>query len=261
MVRVQSLLNLTGAAVALMATGCALTVPPEEDPVYIELQQVEARVDRVEKVVSNNSLMELAASVERLEQENRELRNQVETLDFKLDENAKRQREQYLDLDTRMQGVETAGVAAVGAVSVMDGGTLRAGELPVPGGTDRANYQASFELLKQGRYDDAGKAFGQFLVAFPESSLADNAQYWYAETHYVQQRYQQALPEFEKVVKIYPQSRKIPDALLKIGYCNYELQRWDSARGALTRVAGEYPETTAARLANQRLERMQGEGR
>jgi TolA-binding protein len=52
----------------------------------------------------------------------------------------------------------------------------------------------------------------------------------------------------------------VPDALLKIGYSNYELKRYDAARAALKTVATNYPETTAARLANERLERMKTEG-
>jgi TolA-binding protein len=45
-----------------------------------------------------------------------------------------------------------------------------------------------------------------------------------------------------------------------MGYCSYELKNWDAARSSLTRVQTEYPETTAARLADQRLQRMQEEG-
>jgi TolA-binding protein len=65
------------------------------------------------------------------------------------------------------------------------------------------------------------------------------------------------LTAFEVVVNNYADSRKVPDALLKIGYCNYELKRWDVARAALEKVRRDYPDTTAARLAEQRLGRMQ----
>src|SRR5690606_33708785 len=102
-------------------------------------------------------------------------------------------------------------------------------------------------------YKEANQALVQFMVAFPESALSDNAQYWLAETHYVSQDFRKALTEFQKVVDQYPESRKIPDALLKIGYCNFELKRYDAARQALQTVAGSYPETTAARLAGERL--------
>ena len=96
-------------------------------------------------------------------------------------------------------------------------------------------------------------------MTFPDSELADNAQYWLAESHYVTQKFDKALKEFEIVIGKFPNSRKVPDALLKMGYCNYELQRWDAARASLARVKSEYPETTAARLAGQRLQRMEEE--
>ena len=74
------------------------------------------------------------------------------------------------------------------------------------------------------------------------------------------QKYKEALPEFETVLTKYPQSRKIPDALLKVGYCNYELKHYDAARKALSKVVQDYKETTAARLAGQRLQAMAAEG-
>jgi tol-pal system protein YbgF len=146
-------------------------------------------------------------------------------------------------------------------VNVLDGGSLAPGQLPVPGGSDRDNYQAAFELLKEQRYEPAALAFQQFLVSFPDSQLADNAQYWLAESYYVTDQFDNALRQFEVVINDYPRSRKIPDALLKIGYSNYELERWEDARGALSRVQAEYPDTTAARLAEQRLTRMDDEQR
>jgi tol-pal system protein YbgF len=165
-----------------------------------------------------------------------------------------------MDLDARIQELETAVQARSVPSNVLEGGTLSPGQLPVPGGSDRDNYQAAFELLKEQRYEDAGMAFEQFLVSFPNSELADNAQYWLAESHYVTRMFDQALSEFGVVIEKYPQSRKVPDALLKMGYCNYELKQWDEARTSLERVRTEYPETTAARLAGQRLTKMEEEG-
>ena len=145
-------------------------------------------------------------------------------------------------------------------VNVLDGGSLAPGQLPVPGGSDRDNYQAAFELLKEQRYEPAAMAFQQFLISFPDSQLADNAQYWLAESYYVTDQFESALEQFQAVISKFPRSRKVPDALLKIGYSNYGLQRWESARGALGRVQADYPDTTAARLAEQRLNRMDDEG-
>src|SRR5690606_31506044 len=121
--------------------------------------------------------------------------------------------------------------------------------------------QAAFDLLKDGKYQEAISAFKNFLVTFPNSSLADNAQYWLGEAHYVTRRYADALRDFRTVLEKYPDSRKIPDALLKIGYCNYELKNWSESRSALTQVVERFGDTTAARLASQRLAKLDSEGR
>ena len=250
--------SLATVAAGLLG-GCELMMAPEDDPIRLKLTELDNRVNRVERVVDSEGLVELLARLDALQQDMQSLRNDVETLQHQSEESGNRQRELYLDLDQRLQALERSG-ASLAQATVLEGGTLQAGELPVPGGTDRANYQAAFELLKQGRYDQASLALQQFMVAFPDSEYADNAQYWLAETFYVGQDYARALKEFQTVLKRFPDSRKLPDALLKIGFCNYELRRWDAARKALQTVVEQYPETTAARLANQRLERMREEG-
>lgn len=255
-------LPVSMAVLAAALGGCQL-VPPEEDPVYLKQVEIDNRLVRVERILDNQGLMNLMTQLEQVQKENETLRNEVETLRNTVEQGSERQRQLYLDLDQRLQAIEqraTAEARASASKPVLEGGSLSPGELPVPGGGDRANYQAAFELLKQGRYDQASLAFRQFLAAFPGSSLSDNAQYWLAESYYVTQKYKEALPEFETVIAKYPQSRKIPDALLKMGYCNYELKRYEAARKALSTVVQNYAETTAARLAGQRLQVMASEG-
>ncbi len=246
------------AAIAL-ASGCAI-VPPEEDPLYLKMLEIDNRLVRAERLIENEGLMNLFSQLESLQQDVQSLRNDVETMQYQLEQSNARQKDLYLDADQRLQKIEQA-TARSASLNVLEGGSLNPGQLPVPGGTDRANYQAAFELLKDGRYDQASIALQQFMVTFPASELSDNAQYWLAETHYVTQAYDQALAEFKLVLKQYPDSRKIPDALLKIGYCNYELGQREDAKKSLLAVVTRFPETTAARLASQRLERIKGEGR
>ena len=243
-------------AIPVMA-GCTLLQPAADDPVLVKLDELDRRLANVERVVNNQSLVDLAQQVSALERRTDELQGRAETLEYDAENTGDRQRQLYADLDARIQALE-ASVRPGGGV--LDGGSLRPGELPVPQGSDRDNYQAAFELLKQQRYEPAGLAFQQFLVSFPDSELADNAQYWLAESYYVTKRFEDALVSFQVVVDDYPRSRKVADALLKIGYCNYELKRWDAARAALGRVQADFPETTAARLAGQRLQRMEEEG-
>jgi tol-pal system protein YbgF len=240
--------------------GCALfEPPPAEDPVLVRLNELERRLESIERIVDNQSLVQLTQQVSALERRADQLQGRSEELQYDSEDTAERQRVLYADLDARIQELER-NLQAGSAANVLEGGTLQPGQLPVPGGSDRDNYQAAFELLKQERYDMAAASFQEFLVAFPESELVDNAQYWLAESYYAANEFEQALADFQVVIDRYPRSSKVPDALLKMGLSNYSLQRWDAARSTLTRVQEDYAETTAARLAGQYLDRMDSEG-
>lgn len=266
--------STSGAAclAVLALAGCA-TTPPEEDPVQIKLNDLQTRVTRIERVVSNDSLLQLANEVEALRSDVRSMHNDVDELGHALEINRKQQRDLYADLDQRLKKLEARsgagadGASAAGAsVGASGGGGAAAsagpggsGSPPAAGGSDTASYQAAFALLKDSQYDRAIAAFQQFLESFPDSSLADNAQYWLGEAYYVNKSFPDALAAFQYVADKYPQSRKVPDALLKVGYCDYELKDWQAAREVLSKVASSYPETPAGRLAQQRLEKMASE--
>jgi tol-pal system protein YbgF len=240
----------------LVAGGCTL-LQPMDDPVLTKVDELDRRTQVLEQAVRNQSLVNTTQQVAAVERQSDELRGRVETLENGADASAARQRQLYADLDARIQALESAARHAPGSASA---GDATQGQLPIAGGSDRDNYQAAFELLKTQRYQESSTAFQQFLLAFPDSELADNAQYWLAESYYVTQKFSEALAAFQVVTNDYPRSRKLPDALLKIGYCNYELKNWDAARTALSGVRADFPESTAARLALQRLERMREEG-
>ena len=241
-------------AALLTCGGCTLT-PPVEDPVLLKLDELERRLQNIERIVDNQSLVQLTQQVSSLQRRSDELQGRAEILEYDASDTAQRQRQLYADLDERIRGLESS-LREFSTSSAQNGGTLS----PAHGSSDRDNYQAAFELLKEERYDMAAAAFGQFLVTFPDSDLADNAQYWLAESYYAAKQFERALAGFQIVITDYPRSRKVPDALLKIGYCNYSLERWGEARATLSRVQTDYPETTAARLAGQYLKRMDAEG-
>ena len=243
----------------IIFSGCSLTALARDNPADLRMNDLDNRLTRVERLIDNEGLMSLLAKLDSLQKDVRELRNDVDTLKYEVGQANDRQRDLYLDIDQRLQNLEQ-GAARLTDSSQVSGEGAGMAQLPVPGGTDQENYQAAFDLLKAGQYEQASNAFAQFMVVFPASRLSDNAQYWHAETHYVAQRYPEARAEFQTVIDRYPDSRKVPDALLKIGYCNYELENWDDSRAALSRVVKDYPETTPARLANQRLERLKSEG-
>ena len=126
---------------------------------------------------------------------------------------------------------------------------------------ERKAYNHALGVLQDGRYPEAATAFSQFLASYPGSSYTDNAQYWLGEVYYVSRKFREAQEEFGKVIAQHPQSPKVPDAMLKTGFIQYELREWDAARKTLTELTQAYANTTPARLAQERLDRMKREKR
>jgi tol-pal system protein YbgF len=253
----MSRVSTLGAAclAALALAGCAAT-PPDEDPVQIKLKDLDTRLARIERVVANQSLLDLSNQVESMHNDIRAMHNDIDVLNHTLDASRKQQHDLYADLDTRLKALEGRGAgAAAGA-----GGAVVVGAAPASADVaDKVSYQAAFDLLKDGQYDHAISAFKSFLVTYPNSQLADNAQYWLGEANYVNKAFPEALAAFQHLVEAYPQSRKLPDALLKIGYCDYELKQFGAARDTLSHVVSRFPDTPSADLAKQRLDKMNGE--
>jgi tol-pal system protein YbgF len=138
--------------------------------------------------------------------------------------------------------------------------------LPPPGTgpmaqNESAAYQAAFELLRRGNYKDAKAAFQTFLGDYPNSAQADEARYWLGEANYVTRDFQPALEQFEHLLAEYPNSGRVPEAMLKIGYIYDETGASQRARDMLKDLASQYPSSGAARLADQRLERMRAQKR
>jgi tol-pal system protein YbgF len=257
---------LSAACLATVTmAGCATS--PEQDPVQIKLNDLDTRIARIERVMANQSMLDLANQTEALRGDLRAVHNDIDVLNHNLEATRKQQRDLYADIDRRLKSLETRGAGA-GVTGSVDGGAGDAGIAggsgagalsgagAAPGSDDKTSYQAAFDLLKNSQYDRAISAFQKFLLAFPDSQLADNAQYWLGEAYYVNKSFPEAQSAFQRVVDKYPQSRKRPDALLKIGFCRYELQQWDSARQILTQVTTQFPGTPAGQLAQQRLDKM-----
>jgi tol-pal system protein YbgF len=241
-------------------SGCAST-PPEEDPVQIKLKDLDTRLARIERVMANQSLLEFANQLEALRSDVRAVHNDVDQMSNAFEAARKQQRDMYADLDQRLKNLESRGSAASGTAAGSAAAAPPIANAPDASnaGDDKASYQAAFTLLKDGQYDRAIPAFQKFLTSYPDSSLADNAQYWLGEAFYVNKSYPEAQAAFQRVMDKYPQSRKISDALLKIGYCRYEMKQYDSARQVLGQVVARFSDTPAGRLAQQRLEKMAAE--
>lgn len=250
---------------ALLLAGCASN--PAEDPVQIKLNDLDTRLGGVERVVSNQSLVDMSRRIDALEAQLREQRGSVEVLQNGADTARKSQRDLYADLDRRLHVLESSvnaaggagaggGAGAAGAPGAAVSAPGNAGGAAGAAGDDQAAYNAAFDKLKGGNYGDAIAAFQDLMKRFPSSALLDNAQYWIGEAYYVTRDYDEAAAAFRTVGERWPTSRKAPDALLKLGYTQYEQKHLTAARGTLEQVLARFPDTEAARLAQERLRKL-----
>lgn len=243
---------------------------------------------------SGGSVADLMLRNQELQAEVQMLRGLVEQQAFEIENLQKRQRDQYVDLDSRLQRLEGGMTVPSRPLSAAPAGdTLAPGQLsidepepaiaprpdaapmvsPPPAmetvgggvvavsGDERGRYEFAFEALKQGRYVDSASLFADFLRDFPDGEYASNALYWLGESYYVTQNYQIALESFQDLLVRYPSSRKAPDALLKVGYCQYELGDTQRAAATLNEVVQRFPDTPVARLAQGRLRALRLDGR
>ena len=117
-------------------------------------------------------------------------------------------------------------------------------------------YNQAYTDFTQSRYPLAISGFKEVIQTYPESDLADNAQYWIGECLMAQRQYQQALQSFDDVLQMYPDSNKLPEASFKKAQAFEGLGRRDDAIMQLEYVIEQYPRTqveASARLLLKRL--------
>jgi len=257
-------LTLFALSVATLAAGCAST-PPEADPVQLKLNDLDARITRIERIVANQ--VEVAQRLDEVQSTVRQLRGRLEELEHGNEALAKQQRDLYADLDKRLAAAAgaAAGGAAAGSATgetATQGGPTTPGAAAgaaagnAPSSVEQAVYSQAFDALKAGSYSVAITGFKAFLGTYPASPLAENAQYWLGEAYYVNHDYEAAAGAFRAVLKKWPDSRKAPDALLKLGYTQYAQKQYSAARATLTEVTRKYPGSDSAKLASDRLHRV-----
>ena len=247
------------AAGILLALGILLASPgswaqsgPSTVVTQHQLQVVEMRLDRVERLLDSGVLTDMLQGADALQAEVRQLRGQVEQMGNDLRNLQARQRDQFRNLDERLALVE-GGAAARRAPEPEP---LPDSDEPLPDADEQSAYETAFDLLMGGDYGPAIARLERFMERYPDGVYSANALYWLAEAKYASGDYEGALVDFEAVRSRFPDSDKAADALLKVGYSHFELGDAQAAREALEAVVAGHPGTTLSRLAQDRLRRL-----
>src|SRR5437762_5196168 len=160
--------SLQSVLIAAALVGCGYSgvlVAARENPLDLKVADLEARLIRVERIMDNQSLIQLSTEVEKLRSENQALRGEIDKLRYDSTNSDNRQRELYVDLDRRLQSIEAAPRAAAPPPAAAPPVAANNGPAPAhtaapppparPAGSDQQNYQAAFDLIQARKYEDA----------------------------------------------------------------------------------------------------------
>jgi len=213
-------------------------------------RQVAEQLKKLDAAVSaasdRSALIQLSTQVENLSNEMARMRGQLEVLGNQAETADRRQKDLYLDIDTRLRKLEQA---REGTAPDKPAATPEADASPA----EMRAYQAALDQFKLQNYPMAVSAMQGFLVTYPASKLAPNAQYWVGMAYSGQRDYKQAIAAQRKLLTTYPDSDKAPDAMLSIASAQETMGDRKGAQKTLEELVTKYPKSSAAASAKQRM--------
>jgi tol-pal system protein YbgF len=242
-----------------------------------QIEAISQRLARMEETLkslsSANPALELAQQLEIIREEVKQLRGQVEVLGHETQMAAKRQRDMYVDLDTRLRrleepaatGAAPAGTATPGVSPAMAGAAPAAASAAAPAAAPPAvattpatesearAYEAAQGQRRIGNFQGAIAAFQAFIDQYPKSVLAPRAQYWIGDSYYNLRDFKSSITAQQKLIANYPGTSSVPDALLNMASSQIELGDIAGARRTLDGIVTRYPTSDAAQKAKRRL--------
>ena len=239
-------------------------------------KQLDARIVALEQQ-SKQLGFDLLRDLEGIKSDIAKIRGQIEVLTYELNEQQKRQRDLYVDLDSRLRKMETA-AAPSGGVGMPVPPSMDMNASPAAASNPQATsaspplpptaapqpilpvtaqeqkvYDAALDQFKRGDYNGAITSFQGFVKTYPRSLLASSAQYWVGNAQFARKDYKSAITTQRTLIQTWPDSPKVPDALLAIASSQSEQGDNASARRTLEELIAKYPQSESAGKARQRL--------
>jgi len=163
--------------------------------------------------------------------------------DDALNERIKAIEEKLAGLEAEITGIKTAAAAQPAKEERSIKPELAPNEL----------YKTALDAIMNGKTKAARVKFREYLLHYSDQPLANNAQYWLAESYYGENEYERAIIEYDEVIKKYPQGGKVPAALLKQGMAFENINDRKSAVAIYKKLVKGYPGSEEAAAANKKI--------
>lgn len=217
-----------------------------DDQARQQIQQLEERIKSLESTEKKQtqSMLDLLGQIDALNQQIRQLRGQNEELAHGLQEAERREKDFYVDLDSRLRRFEASAPEPENKQAVAD---------PDDPVVQNRAYEAAYKQYKQGTPASGAKAFQDFIQNYPHSVHVPEATYWLGSALLTLKDYEGAQATFEDLLRVYPATSRAPDALLQIADCQAKLKKTDASKKTLKQVIAKYPGSEAAATAKKLL--------
>lgn len=239
---------------ALLLLSLFLAVPAqagilEDDQARQQIKELGARVLKLDDAIQHQtkSMLDLQSQIDALNAEIRTLRGQNEETTHGLQDAEKRQKDFYVDLDTRVRHFESEEQAASAAKA-----TVPVAEASGPVSEDHA-FAVAYGLFQAGKHADAVKSFRDFLRKYPDSIHVPNAKYLLGNAQFLIKNYRGALDTYQGLLKAFPDTPITADVLFKIAECLHGLKHDVAAHKTLKKITAQFPASKAAAKAKKLL--------
>ena len=231
-----------------------------DDDARKQVKQLEERVVKLEQALATaeadkeqyiRSTLDLQIQMEALNTELRKLRGQNEEFTHDLQDAEKRQKDFYVDLDTRLRHIE-AGEANANANAAPD---RTVGNKDVSSDTVGENraFEAAYAFYKAENYQNAAAAFRDFLKNYPQSVHEANVLYWMGNAYFLQKDCKNSVSSYQALIGKYQDHPRVQEAMLNIAACQLDLNNKAAAKKTLKQLISQFPGSDASEKAKKRL--------
>jgi len=239
---------LLGLCVALPAQAGLFT----DDEAHQQIDKLQARVLQLEALNTEDvikqqtkSMLDLQGQLDELKTQLRNLRGQNEEVAHGLQDAEKREKDFYVDLDTRLRKFESAAPSPDASAA-----SVASTDPSDPAHENRA-IEAAYTNVAAGNNSNAVKTLQDFIKKYPDSVHMPNALFWLGNAQAALKDHKAALLSYDKLLADFERSTKAPDAILNMANSQKQLKLIAEAQKTLKKLIAKYPNTAAADQARK----------
>jgi tol-pal system protein YbgF len=230
-----------------------------DDDARKQVKQLEVRIVKLEQALAAaeadkeqyiRSTLDLQIQMEALNAELRKLRGQNEEFTHNLQDAEKRQKDFYIDLDTRLRRIEAGEVAAKAASTDHVGSSNDVSPDPV---SENRAFEAAYTFYKAENYQAATTSFSELLKKYPQTVHEANVLYWMGNAYFLQKDCKNSVNSYQSLIAKYQDHPRVQEAMLNIADCQLDLKNKTAAKKTLKQLISQFPGSDASEKAKKRL--------